>query len=54
MITGSAGSRALIASSTSSPSIGLPCSQTSSSTRLGLRSSTLRSALVLSPAVRHS
>ena len=54
MITGSCGSRALMASSTSSPSIGLPWSQTSSRTRLGRRSSIMRKALVLSPAVRHS
>ena len=54
MMTGSSGSRALIASSTSSPSIGLPWSHTSSRTRLGRRSSTMRSAVPLSPAVRHS
>src|SRR6185369_6552052 len=54
MMTGSSGSRALIASSTSSPSIGEPCSQTSSRTRLGRRWSTASSAEVLSPAVRHS
>jgi hypothetical protein len=44
----------LIASSTSSPSIGEPCSHTSSSTRLGRRWSIASSAEVLSPAVRHS
>ena len=54
MITGRFGSRAWIASSTSSPSIGLPWSQTSSRTRLGRRSSIACSARVLSPAVRHS
>ena len=54
MITGSSGSRLLIASSTSSPSIGLPWSQTSSRTRLGRRWSIISSAVVLSPAVRHS
>jgi hypothetical protein len=52
MITGSSGSRFLISSSTSRPSIGLPWSQTSSSTRLGRRSSTAARAEVLSAARR--
>ena len=54
MITGNSGSRFLISSSTSSPSIGLPWSHTSSSTKLGLRESTAANAAVLSPAVRQS
>ena len=54
MITGRSGSRSLMASSTSRPSMGLPCSQTSSKTSDGRRSSIAASALVLSPAVRHS
>ena len=54
MMTGRSGSRTLIASSTSSPSIWLPCSHTSSNTRLGRFWSMASSAAVLSAAVRHS
>ena len=54
MMTGRSGSRALIASSVSSPSMSLPCNHTSSRTRLGRRVSMALSAAVESPAVRHS
>jgi hypothetical protein len=50
--TGTSGCCALMWSSSSMPSIWLPCSQMSSSTSCGRRAASAASASALSPAVR--